>query len=179
MSGQRLVLSCMSQPCWGHACTQVVQNTGAPQDPRATAEPGNSGNGTGLAESLAKVLKPLNLGGLRKGKGQPGTPPTEARLLNRGGQGVRFGQVEEGMPGELALVIVIFVHALGRPSRGQQIRFAAVLEAAMQNFGRCPELMHAGGWMAPGDGVWPAVFDRACVLSGQARGTLGQGGDAR
>ena len=81
-----------------------MQSTGAPQDQRATTEHGDFGHGTGLAESLAKVLKPLNLGGLRKGKGQPGTPPTEARLLNRGGQGVRFGEVEEGMPGELALV---------------------------------------------------------------------------
>ena len=84
-----------------YACTQVVQSTGAPQD---ASEPDDSGNGTGLADSLAKVLKPLNLGGLRKGRGQPGTPPTEARLLNRGGQGVRFGQAEEGSPGELTLV---------------------------------------------------------------------------
>ena len=84
-----------------YACTQVVQSTGAPQD---ASEPDDSGNGTGLADSLAKVLKPLNLGGLRKGRGQPGTPPTEARLLNRGGQGVRFGQAEEGAPGELTSV---------------------------------------------------------------------------
>lgn len=95
----------------------MVQSTGAPQDAGATAKPSDSGDGTGLADSLAKALKPLNLGGLRKGKGQPGTPPTEARLLNRGGQGVRFGETEEGPPGELPLVCCCHLKVCAKSGR--------------------------------------------------------------
>ena len=124
----------------------MVQSTGGPQDAQAAAEPGNSGNGTGLAENLAKVLKPLNLGGLRKGKGQPGTPPTEARLLNRGGQGVRFGQVEEGATGERfwsAAVIhlcMLWVGPAGDSRRCPLLCLRLLRKAAAGAQSRCPEL---------------------------------------